>query len=357
MSKSLIGLVLFVLVAVLAVFVARRPANPSASDVATLKSAPLRMTFADGALYWLETEGRSLIPSRLMQLRLGSAARALVEKAKLRSFAVAGQDVYFTEEDASSVKRISAQGGQPSEVIRNAQNPGEVFADEQHLYWTETAPATLAFVAHVPVANYVTTIHQSSRDGGSPRVLARVESATPTFQGRLLGREQNSFYWAEWTEEGQGSPTTALRKATDRGDAVLLSLNAGRRNYLRQGGFLYGTAWSDAASPPARYVAVKRIALSGGEETTLTDWLESGGALMSHSNGVYYLQRNGVWMVPSTWQPSETAVKVDAVEKCCYLHDGLLFAYIAPMGDQPGVLRQRAFKPRNALMRFFGLGQ
>ncbi len=357
MSRLLTLYFILIVIAVLAwVAVVRSAAIPAAVEVATLKSLPQRMTFADGALYWLEMDGKADAPSRLVQLRIGGKARVLLSAVKIKSFAVVGQDVYFTQENSSSVQRISANGGQPSDVIRNAQNPGEVFADEKNLYWTETAPAALAFAAHIPIANAISTIHQASRDGSSPRLLATTESSAPTFAGRLIGMYQDSFYWVEWLLEGQGTTTTAVRKVDKNGKVSLLSLSAGQRECVRRGDALYCTAWSEAGTPPGRYVSIKRINLSSGEETTLTDWLENSGRLTVDASGVYYLQSRQVWRVPDALQAAEVVASVEAMDVVCYVHNGWLFSYKLPGASQATVLKQRAFKPRNALARFFGLG-
>lgn len=347
---------LIVVVALAWIAVVRSAAIPPAVEVATLKSPPQRMTFAAGALYWLETDGKSRAPSRLVQLRIGGKARVLLSDVKIKSFAVAGQDVYFTEENSSSVKRISTDGGQPSDVIRNAQNPGEVFADEKNLYWTETASGVLPFVAHVPIANSISTIHQASRDGSSPRILATTESSAPTFAGRLLGAYQDGFYWVEWLSEGQSATTTAVRKVDKDGKVLLLNLSAGQREYVRRGDALYCAAWSEAGTPPGRYVSIKRVNLLNGEETTLTDWLEHSGTLTVDANGVYYHQSRQVWRVPDALQAAEVMARVDEADASCYVHDGWLFSYKMPGGSQATALKQRAFKPRNALARFFGMG-
>jgi len=349
----------FILIAIVVltwIAVVRSAAIPPAVEVATLKSPPQRMTFADGALYWLETDGKSRAPSRLVQLRIGGKTRVLLSDVKIKSFAVAGQDVYFTQENTSSVQRISTDGGQPSDVIRNAQNPGEVFADEKHLYWTETAPTVLPFVGHVPITHAISTIHQASRDGSSPRVLATTESSAPTFAGRLMGMYQDSFYWVEWLSEGQSATTTAVRKVDGNGKVSLLNLSAGQREYVRRGDALYGVAWSEAGTPPGRYVSIKRIDLSSGEETTLTDWLEHSGRLTADARGVYYHLRHQVWRVPDALQAAEVVASVEEADATCYVHDGWLFSYKVAGASQATALKQRAFKPRNALARFFGLG-
>lgn len=348
--------VLLVLVALAWIAVVRSAAIPPAVGVAVLKSPPQRMTFADGALYWLETDGKSRAPSRLVQLRVGGKARVLLSDVKIKSFAVAGGEVYFTQENSSSVQRISTDGGQPSDVIRSAQNPGEVFADEKHLYWTETAPAALSFAAHVPIANAISTIHQASRDGSSPRVLATTESSAPTFAGRLMGMYQDSFYWVEWLSAGQSAATTAVRKVDENGRVSLLNLSAGERECVRHGDALYCTAWSEAGTPPGRYVSIKRINLSSGEETTLTDWLDNSGRLTVDASGVYYHLRHQVWRVPDALQAAEIVASVERTDETCYVDDGWLFSYKVTGGSQATSLKQRAFKPRSALARFFGLG-
>lgn len=347
---------LTVVVALTWIAVVRSAAIPVAVEVATLQSPPQRMTFADGALYWLETDGTSRAPSRLVQLRLGGQARVLLSDVKVKSFAVAGRDVYFIEENSSSIRRVPADGGEPSDVIRNAQNPGEVFADEKNLYWTETTPAVLPFVGHVPIAHSVSTIHQASRDGSSPRILATTESSAPTFAGRLIGKYEDSFYWLEWLSEGQGGTTTAVRKVDRDGKVSSLNLSAGQRECERGEDALYCTGRSEAGTPPGRYVSIKRIDLSSGEETTLTDWLDNAGRLTIDASGVYYLLRHQVWRVPDTLQEPEIIARVEDGETACYVHDGWLFSYTLPVGSQATTLRQRAFKPRNVLARFFGLG-
>ncbi|MCS6859129.1 MAG: hypothetical protein NZT92_02275 [Abditibacteriales bacterium] len=356
-SRLLTFCVIFIgLVALGWIAVARSAAIPPAVEVASLKSPPQRMTFAGGALYWLETDGTSRTPSRLVQLRIGGKARVLLEGVPFKSFAVAGRDIYFTQENSSSVWRIAADGGQPSDVIRSAQNPGEVFADEKSLYWTETAPAALTFAAHVPIANAISTIHQAARDGSSPRVLATTESSAPTFAGRLLGVYQGSFYWVEWLAEGQGATTTAVRMVDAEGRVSLLNLSAGQRECVRHEGALYCATWSDAGTPPGRYTAIKRLDLTTGAERTLTDWLEHSGGLTVNANGVFYHAQHQVWGVPEALAAPEIVAQVERGEMVCYVHDRWLFSYLSAVGSQATVLKQRAFKPRNAIARFFGLG-
>jgi hypothetical protein len=337
----------------------RMIAIPAPVNVATLKGEPQRMTFADGALYWLETEGASRTPSRLAQLKLGGAAqvaaRVLVSDAKMVSFAVAEQDVYYVEENSSSVKRLSTNGGQPTDVIPNAKNPGEVYADEKHLYWTETTPAALPFVAHVPIANYMTTIHQASRAGGSPRVLATVESTEPQFAGRLLRAQDGTLSWLEWMKRGQGTATTAVKTVTEKGDVSLLALMPGEQSCVPREDALYCTTFSEEGSPPSRYVAIKRLSLRSEEMDTLTDWLDLSGTLVADSRSVYYLVRRNVWIVPERLGASDLGMALEEGEKVCYLRDGLVFSYLPTGGSI--ALRQRSFKSRNFLMRFLGMGQ
>ncbi len=356
MTKLLTTSIVVIFVGAVAVFAAVRSVTPPAAvEVAALKSTPQRMTLADGALYWLELDGDLNTPSRLVQLRLsGGQSRALLSGAKIKSYAVAGQDVYFTEENSSAVKRLSTNGGQPIEVVRNAQNPGEVYADDKYLYWTETAPAALPFAPYVPVANYISTIHRASHDGSSPRVLAAVESTASTFNGRFLGRWGDSLYWMEWLVEWHGDPMTVVRRVNDEGKMSLVSLGGGQRDCVLHDDSLYCVTTSDEGSPPMDYAAVKRIPLREGPETTLTDWLTWGGTLAAAPHGVYYFHRNRVWSVPETLRESEVVAKVEEGESVCYLHDGSLFSY--NFVGKTFTLKRRAFKPRNWLVKFWGLG-
>jgi hypothetical protein len=314
---------------------------------------------ANEALYWLEADQPSGKPRRLLMLPFdGDRPRSVLSNVEVRSFSVTGEDVYYIEQKGSSVKRVKATGGDPTIVIDHATNPGEVYADANHLYWTETAPASLASVTHIPIAHDLTEIHQARHDGSLSRVLAITESTGQIFNGRILLSRQNGLYWAEWNERGQGRTTTALKKSSvPDGKVTLLSVGVGRREYLPVGEYLYCVAESVEGTPPGQFVCIRRVPLKGGEEETLTDWLDFSGTLVTDNGRVYYLHRHRVWEIPANGPaPANLTMRIADGELGCYLHDGRLFSYSQPIVTKPTLLHEQPLRPRGSLLRAFGLG-
>ncbi len=267
-------------------------------------------------LWWIEASGGS---SRLMFLdRVGGQPRVVTTGANLTACAVRDSDTYFLDAGVDSAApagrllRVPADASaSPVPLAESLTNPTHLLVDDQGICWTETLPARAPAVPHVPALGCVSLLRSLPRQGGTPRLVARIADTTPAFSGQLLGSSGEECFWMESRAGGELGVTLLRSAPRQGGDPATRWLSCARsRGALSDLGSAFVSDTSTEASPAGAFASVHSLPLSGGasnaaggesnaagEPTLLTDWLLPGGWLLARERSVYYVGES-LWQVP-----------------------------------------------------------
>jgi hypothetical protein len=262
----------------------------------------------DDGLLWLEKPKPDSPGGALYALAKGTGAPSCLHRdPRLTEIAAAGDRVFGIEleGDRGAVVAIPRAGGGITRLAENLTRPAGLAEHAGTVYWTETAPAPLKHVYHVPVLEARTTLRALAAGGGEPHSLAACEGGPAGFQGELVGVHAGRLYWLDRFGQRFAEGWSAVRSVPTAGgvpEALTVQRSVGNDAVL-EGGELFFTAPSEDAGQPLSYRCLRRVQVSGGEPETLTDWLPADGRLARYRGTTYCGALDGVWAVPDRLAP------------------------------------------------------
>ena len=263
----------------------------------------------DNALLWIEKPSAESTGGALYALQKGTASPlCLHSEPTLRAITIAEGQVFAISGDGATkgaIVTIPRGGGGVTPLVGGLTLPAGLLVRGGVIYWTETSTDAAKHVHHIAATRPRTVIRAMPLGGGSPTTLVAIEGHADGFRGELLGVHDGRVYWLDRCGWLLHEGWSAVRSVpTEGGEPERVKLERSTRQHaVLDGDLLYYTAPSDDAGDPLDLRSVRRMNASGGESTTLTDWLPTRGRLVRHRGNTIYGAVGGAWTVPDQLAP------------------------------------------------------
>jgi hypothetical protein len=288
-------LFLLALVALLALFAYTFARWGKPRPVAELQGKLLAPPVGDrGALAWLERRpgGDCLV----VRQRSRGAPRALLTAAELGGLAVVNGRAYLSRRDReggpTQMWSVQLHSGRQKALVPIPSPATQIVSGDEWICWLAERPAALPAAPFVVAGGPVTAVwamtHRNDR-------LHPVRLLSGSGEAELLAVVSQDLYWAEYS----GGTTRVRRQRITGGEVEPLVSEPGRRGALLLGNRLAWTAPSREAALPEQYCSVKTRSLSGGEATSIADWLAPDAVLLRSGRVLYAQERDALWQLGS----------------------------------------------------------
>jgi hypothetical protein len=305
------------------------------------------LTVTPQGCFWIDAPAQAgKGPARIYFIAHGSrgGAAKLLEFYDIRSLAVHGQTAYALVEtgpEDGAGQLVAQTGAGPAQTLLGGlHSPQGLIVTDSLICWTESRAAPVEGIAHVPILGALSAIRTVPASGGKPgpdsqpRLLAMAESATPHYEGQVLGARDGNLYWTERLASRLPGAVTIFRRAPETGgEPQTLGQSRGAQIAALGEEHIYWTDASEELAVPSSGRVVRRLPLQGGEQEAITDWLPSAGALCTDADRPYYAGGGWLWAIPRTLD------KPMPVLRCNASSPGSLSVYrdnVIDLGVKPG---------------------